>query len=165
MASQDNTATSAKIVRQGSKGPLELEWPAVLREDRWAGHRKRVEAARDRALDQLATTTGISPEADAELRNAVTKLNTDFKAYRDGWVLNEYRNSADFSRICEGTRHIQKLVMSAYQLVEMTNYQEACGRNRFREETSRTISRIFTGTTCAHPPDPIIATHTTAFLT
>jgi hypothetical protein len=120
--SQDNTQ-GPKLVRQGNRGPLELDWPSVLRDERWAAARQKVESARDRALNELGSTSGLSPEADADLRSAVAELNAEFSKYRADWIRNDYRSGLEYRRICEGTQHIRKLVLSAYQLVEFTSYQ------------------------------------------
>jgi hypothetical protein len=127
----------AKLVGQGSRGPLDMDWPAVLREDRWKEHRQLCDNAIKRAVEEIASSSGLSSKTDARLRAAIAALRTDFADYRGEWIRTQHVSvdgGLELQRIFEGTRHIMKLVMGASQLVELTSYQ-TIGREPFRSGT------------------------------
>jgi predicted nucleic acid-binding Zn-ribbon protein len=143
---QDNV-TGAKLTGEGSKGPLDLGWPSVLREERWKEHRKQFEDARDKALAELSSPAGLSPESDLELRESIASLNAAFAAYRRDWTSSDdpdLDRALEYQRICAGTHHIEKLVMGAYQLVErkLAKY-ETLGREPFEGGTIEAYMAYF----------------------
>ena len=120
---QENVA-GAKVVAQGNGGPLDLDWPAVLREERWKEQRQRFDDARKKALDEIASASGLTTESEKELREAISALNVEFHKYRQEWVASEHPNvdrALEVRRLWDGTRHIQKLVVGAYQVAELTS--------------------------------------------
>lgn len=124
---QDNTL-GAKSIGQGNRGVLDLDWPTILREERWNSYRARIDEGRKKALAEIFSSTAVSTEVDADLRTAVADLNTDFAAFRSDWVESDHPGvdrAAEYRRICDGARHIQKLVTGAYQLSELTPAQAA----------------------------------------
>ena len=85
---QENTLGS-KLVGQGSRGPMDLDWPAVLRDDRWASYRHEIDAARDQVVKELTSSGHVTSESDHRLRDAVQKLNVDFAQYWTAWIRND----------------------------------------------------------------------------
>ncbi len=129
---QENTLGS-NLVGQGNRGPLDLDWPAILKEERWETDRKGVDDARQQATTELNSSSGVKPETDSRLRSAVGTLNADFATYRANWIREEMHREnwgLEYRRICDGTQHIQKLVMAAYQLVELGDSRQL-GREQF----------------------------------
>ena len=77
---------------------------------------------------ELATSEGLTPQADKELREAIAALNAAFAEYRAEWVKDSQpggNRPMEYRRLCEGKRHIEKLAVGAYQLVEMSRRQLA----------------------------------------
>jgi hypothetical protein len=133
---QENVA-GVKLVGQGSRGPLDMDWPAVLHEERWREHRERCDNVAKRALQELGTSSGLSAKTDAELRAAIAALNADFADYRGEWIRTQHPSAdggLELQRIFEGTRHLKKLSLGAYQLVELGSYQ-TIQRERFQGGT------------------------------
>ena len=54
----------AKRSGRFNRSPIDVEWPAILRENRWAKHRQRIEDARTQALAELASSQGLSQDTD-----------------------------------------------------------------------------------------------------
>jgi hypothetical protein len=125
----------AKDSRRGNGDPIDVDWPAALREERWDSHRLAVEEARNRVLEEMATTEGLTPEADRQLRHAVSSLNTAFVAYRSAWF-EQPRDPAtrgpEYHRIWLGLRHIRKLIGSVYFVTDAKNNYELSRREEFR---------------------------------
>ncbi len=122
---QDNTL-GAKICFQGSRELLDLDWPPVLREDRWKEYRAEFEEARKSALAEVALSGYVSDGTDHRLRAAVQKLNRDFTDYRKDWFQGEHvevNRAMEVNRLFDGSRHIEKLVMGAGKVAELTPEQ------------------------------------------
>jgi len=125
IALQDDIS-GAKTVWQGNRGPLDLDWPAILRDDPWKSYRDRFGEARKKALDEITSSAVVSNDTDRELRQVVADLNTSFAEYRRDWVCHEHPDvdrALEYHRICEGSCHIQKLVLGAYQFANLTPTQ------------------------------------------
>jgi hypothetical protein len=130
----EDKTLGAKESRKGNEGPIDIDWPTVLRDPRWVEHCRAVEAARAKVLAELATTTGLSPGTDKELRQAVARLNADFADYRKKWVHGDDTagtRSFEYRRLCDGTRHIQKLIASVYQVLEARSLRDLPTREVF----------------------------------
>jgi hypothetical protein len=116
----------AKSVGQGSRGLLDLDWPVVLREDRWKEQRQRCDDARKKALAEIRALSHMSTESDKELREAIADLNVEFAKYRRERVGGDHAGGVwplEYRRICDGSSHIKKLVLGIYQLAELTSDQ------------------------------------------
>lgn len=125
----------ARDSRHGNADPIDIDWPALLRDKRWDTHRAAVEKARQRVLDEMARTEGITPAADEELRDAIAALNADFRAYRQEWVKQDHEpgtKSLEYHRIWQSNKHIQKLIASAYFVVEAKTIADLPQRETFR---------------------------------
>jgi hypothetical protein len=128
----------AKDSRRGNDGPIDVDWPAVLREDRWTGYRGAIEKARTRVLSEMATTDGLSPAADEQLRKAVGSLNAAFVAYRREWGNQPHASGTvgpEYHRIWLGTRHIQKLIASTYFIVDAQSFYQLPQREEYHGGT------------------------------
>jgi hypothetical protein len=124
----------AKDSRRGNDGPIDVDWPAVLREDRWDSHRLAIENARSRVLSEMATTDGLSSAADAQLREAVGALNAAFVAFRRGWCGQPHATGTmgpEYHRIWLGTRHIQKLIASTYFIIDARSFDHLPQRGEY----------------------------------
>jgi hypothetical protein len=122
--------------RVGNGELIDIDWPPVLREDRWAAHRSAVEKARAAALDEMSRTDGISAAADRALRDAVAALNADYVEYRKHWrddmpAYTPQIAAMEFRRIYEGTTHIRKLIGSVYYVVQGKNFARLPQREQF----------------------------------
>jgi hypothetical protein len=105
-------STGAKLTGRLNEGPLDLAWPAVLRSDSFGPLTRRIEKARDKALEELKSGKPVSSAAGDELLDAVNSLfrrltaeklkNAGNELWR--WVLAER-----FAKILMG---------GAYRLVE-----------------------------------------------
>jgi len=104
---------------------LDLDWPAILKEERWQEDRQRFEDAKKKVFEEISGD-GLTAKTDEELRESISTLNQEFATYRTEWVqgLHETPGSRAFEyrRICDGAEHIKILVMGAYQLVNLSKY-------------------------------------------
>jgi hypothetical protein len=118
----------ARDSRRGNGDPIDVDWPAVLREERWTKHCTTIEKARARVLAEMSRTEGISPEADQELRDAVGALNKDYAEYRKHWRDDkDYTHeeaAMEFSRMYAGYGHIRKLIASVYFVVQAKSFAQ-----------------------------------------
>jgi hypothetical protein len=124
----------ARDSRRGNGEPLDVDWPAILREPRWVPYCAAVEKARREALNEMATAQGLSPETDRRLRDAVAALNSAFAAYRKEWR-EKYRRpetaATEIRRIWAGAQHIQHLIAATYYLIEAKTMYELPQRQEF----------------------------------
>lgn len=111
-----------------NKDPIDVQWPAILKEKTWEDHRLAVEAARKQVLVELDSNPGLSPETDEQLRDAVSSLNAAFSSYRKDWIRRSNATGGvdgfKLLRLHEGQRHIEQLIAAVYQIVEATSYQD-----------------------------------------
>jgi hypothetical protein len=104
-------STGAKLTGRLNEGPLDLAWPAVLRSDGFASMTRRIEKARDKALDELRSGKPIGSAAGDELLEAVNSLNRR--------VASEKKSSGhDLWRWVLAERFVKILMGGAYRLVE-----------------------------------------------
>lgn len=112
----------AKRTGRFSQAPIDIVWPSVLREERWTEHRQKIEEARTLALAELESTSGLSTNAESRMRNAIADLNREFAEYRIEWVKSPAEagksRALEYRRICDGRRHIERLIGSVYQVLE-----------------------------------------------
>ncbi len=123
---KDNTLGAAGV-GQGNRGPLEgLDWPPILREERWKPYRDHIDDARSRATADIKSSGFITEKTDVDFRGAVNELNKDFAEFRSKWCSNNQaagNRSLEWQRLCGGRDHIRELVTAAYHAAELTPAQ------------------------------------------
>ncbi len=105
-----------------NEDPINVRWPAALREKRWTAQCQAIEKLRAQLLNDIKAGQGVSPELDKELRDAVGQLNKDFTEFRQQWTreLRKVDNepAQTYRRICDAHRHIEQLVSAVNYVVE-----------------------------------------------
>jgi hypothetical protein len=66
--------TGPKIAGRINQGPLQLEWPLVLRSSRYKSHRDEITKLRNKAVEKLKEGNGLDLDAVLELKQAVDQL-------------------------------------------------------------------------------------------
>ncbi len=137
----DHITTRSKLLgaqdsRRGNADPIDVNWPAVLRDDRWAAHCAAIEKARAAVLNEMSRTDGVSPATEQQLRDAVGTLNADFIEYRKHWrdETKTYTNETaaqEIRRVYEGNTHIRKLIASVYYIVGAKSFADLPQREQF----------------------------------
>jgi hypothetical protein len=130
---QENTL-GAKAGGKLNQDPIDINWPKVLQEARWAENRQAIEKARESILTGLRSGKGVSAELEEQIRDAVGQLNTDFAAYFKQWVQNPppaAARPAEYQRLCFGKRHIEKLITSVYQVSDASSLEDVGPATKF----------------------------------
>lgn len=133
------TTLGSKASGRFNADPIDIDWPAVLMEKRWDSHRTQIENARKKVLDELKDGLIVSAAADERLRTSVESLNQEFAEYRRNYVRNGGSAGLGYRRICNGSRHIRKLVAAVYQVVEARDYEDVVPTQGF---TGGTIEQL-----------------------
>ncbi|MBX7165879.1 MAG: hypothetical protein K1X74_05970 [Pirellulales bacterium] len=125
-----------KAVGRFNEPPIDVDWPVELRDEPWQEHRAAIEAARAKLLVELGSGRGVSPELDAELRRSVAALNAAFSEYRRAWAKAPREPGIDqglkYRQICDGQRHIEKLICTVYQLISAGGSTEVLPAETFK---------------------------------
>lgn len=105
-----------------NEDPINVHWPAALREERWTAQCQEIEKLRAQVLNDIKAGQGVSPKLDQELRDAVGQLNQDFTEFRRQWT-QELRKADNqpaqtYRRICDAHRHIEQLISAVNFVVE-----------------------------------------------
>jgi uncharacterized protein YeaO (DUF488 family) len=105
-----------------NEDPINVHWPAALREERWTAQCQEIEKLRAQVLNDIKAGQGVSPQLDQELRDAVGQLNQDFTEFRRQWT-RELRKADNqpaqtYRRICDAHRHIEQLISAVNFVVE-----------------------------------------------
>jgi hypothetical protein len=112
-------STGAKLTGRLNEGPLDLAWPAVLRSEGFTPLTRRIEKARDKALDELRSGKPVSSAAGDELLEAVNSLCRRLTA-------EKLKNSGnELWRWVLAERHGKLLMGGAYRLVEARTLDDA----------------------------------------
>ena len=130
---QDNTL-GAKATGKINQDPIDVEWPQILKDPRFAESRHAIEEARERLLTDLRAGKGVSSELEKAMRDAVANLNRDYAEYTKQWIKNpppRASRPAEYQRLCYGKRHIEKLITSTYQVVEARGIEEVAPAAQF----------------------------------
>jgi hypothetical protein len=105
-----------------NEDPINIDWPAALREKRWSAQCQAIEKLRAQVLNDIKAGQGVTPELDQEIREAVGQLNADFTKFRQQWT-RELRKTdkvpaQTYRRICDAHRHIEQMVSAVNYVVE-----------------------------------------------
>ncbi|CAL1125396.1 unnamed protein product [Cladocopium goreaui] len=134
--SYQSKTLGAKAVGRFNDAPMDINWPAELKHERFEKHRSMIETGRDSLLNQLGSNQGITPELEAQLREAVAVLNRDFQQYRKEWIQSPPSSgesrSHKYRDLCNAERHINKLVCTVYQVVEASGMKDVMPSEEFK---------------------------------
>ncbi len=134
--SWEQNLLGAKSSGAFNKDPGDVEWPQILRDERWAESRHAVEEARARVLDELKAGRGVTTDLEKALCNAIATLNSDYAQFSKQWIKNPppvASRPEEYRRLCNGKRHIEKLINTTYQLVDATEIADVAPVEKFQE--------------------------------
>ncbi len=130
---QDNTL-GAKATGRFNQDPMDIEWPPALLDERWAESRHSIEEARGRLFGELRAGRGVPRDLDKQLRASVAQLNADYASYFREWTRNprvSAKGAQEYHRLCNGKRHIEKLIAAIYQVTEATTIEDVTPTEKF----------------------------------
>lgn len=128
--------TGAKSTSRFNGNPLDVEWPSLLREERWTKYRLAIEKSFRQAQLELSTSSGLQVKTAQQLRDTVRSLNEEFNRYQrervkalsdgPGYTQEEFRRFRDSGNL------IKQLIATVYQIIEAKNLQDIAPTEEFR---------------------------------
>jgi hypothetical protein len=102
-----------------NKGPLDLEWPRILRREEFSAAREAIQKSRDAAVSELKAGGPVSNATADQLLSGVKRLSKQVSDARLAWMKTGPPEESVSWRGAEV--HARLLISGAYRLIEATH--------------------------------------------